>query len=957
MSSILTHRPRPATRSSLEPLEARIAPATITVTTLDDTVAADGFVSLREAIMAANTNAPVNEAPAGDLADDHIGFDPALFGSIPLASVLTITDDVTIDGSVADGHIIIDGQGTTRIFQANSFLALEHLTLANGKTSSSSDGAALTVSAQTVTLDDVHIQDSVGSAIFAVGGIVGINHSSFTGNAAVATGGALFNVGSTITIQDSTFSDNSSSTTGGAIENGGNLELVRVDFDHNSALTGGAIHNTGNLTYSSGLVSDNEGGGLFNYSSGVTTLNYVDFTANHGEVGGALQNFGGTVEIHGSIISDNVADQGGGIANLNGGILTITDTEFVDNQAPEGAAIYNSDGGAVANLVTLTGSVVHGNGAALGDPMNPTAGGGYWGSGNLKVINSTFAENSADTGGNLYTESGTVLLHNSTIADGHATTDAGGLFHNGGTVSLFSTILGRNDLADVSISATPANPTTLNVSSSLIQTLTGTIDGTDSNNLVGVDPNLGYLGDHGGFLPSISLQSGSPAIDHGSNELALATDQRGAPFDRTQGAGIDIGSFEASDATMTIAANGKKATYRDVDGDLVTISTSAGTFDQSNFILISEGLGARLFVLDLSGQSEFAGANISVKAKRAAHGDGFANVSHFDAFDIDLGRVTIDGDLTSLHVGDSNTATPGLLGLNVVSMGEFDSHGHVEVVGALNALKVRTDLTNTEISVTGGTNGNLGSVKITGSTLATSFDVEGSIKSVTVFANFLYSSIIVDGSIGSFVTTAVPGKFRASGGIVVKGSVIGGDIGTNGDLANLRVSGEFQGTRVTARGDLAPADLLTAQTIGNLAIGGRVMDSDFLVGFDLDLNAVNPDVQVDKVAITGNWIASNLAVGVEEGADGYFGFQTDDAIAGGGSPAIVSRIASLTLKGHSYGTPGESDDFYGIAVEEIGKARIGLANLPLTAGASNDLAPAFFGSGFDFVIHEVTSGV
>jgi len=38
--------------------------------------------------------------------------------------------------------------------------------------------------------------------------------------------------------------------------------------------------------------------------------------------------------------------------------------------------------------------------------------------------------------------------------------------------------------------------------------------------------------------------AGSPAIDAGSNPLSLTTDQRGAGFPRTIGAGTDIGAYE-----------------------------------------------------------------------------------------------------------------------------------------------------------------------------------------------------------------------------------------------------------------------------------------------------------------------------------------------------------------------------------------------------------------------------
>ncbi|HNG30477.1 MAG TPA: FG-GAP-like repeat-containing protein, partial [Blastocatellia bacterium] len=74
---------------------------TITVNTTADTIAADGFCSLREAITAANTNTPINECPSGAPGLDNISF--ALGAGTPTISIAsplpTITEPITIDGS------------------------------------------------------------------------------------------------------------------------------------------------------------------------------------------------------------------------------------------------------------------------------------------------------------------------------------------------------------------------------------------------------------------------------------------------------------------------------------------------------------------------------------------------------------------------------------------------------------------------------------------------------------------------------------------------------------------------------------------------------------------------------------------------------------------------------------------------------------------------------------------
>jgi len=82
-------------------LATTISAKTITVTSLADTVNVDGFVTLREAITAANTNLPAGDAPAGDSGLDTIVFN--LIGSgvrtIHLTGPLpTIFEPLVIDG-------------------------------------------------------------------------------------------------------------------------------------------------------------------------------------------------------------------------------------------------------------------------------------------------------------------------------------------------------------------------------------------------------------------------------------------------------------------------------------------------------------------------------------------------------------------------------------------------------------------------------------------------------------------------------------------------------------------------------------------------------------------------------------------------------------------------------------------------------------------------------------------
>src|SRR5215831_3381732 len=113
-------RKRRGTRLGLEVLEHRLAPAvTLLVTGPGDAVAADGVVTLREALLAANTNTTVNEAVHdGSGGTDRISFDTAGAFATPQTirlggTELTITDAVTVTGPGA-ASLAISGNRQSR---------------------------------------------------------------------------------------------------------------------------------------------------------------------------------------------------------------------------------------------------------------------------------------------------------------------------------------------------------------------------------------------------------------------------------------------------------------------------------------------------------------------------------------------------------------------------------------------------------------------------------------------------------------------------------------------------------------------------------------------------------------------------------------------------------------------------------------------------------------------------
>ena len=103
-----------AGKPMFEQLERRILLTTITVTSAADIVANDGVVTLREAILAANTDAdPSGDTPAGS-GDDVITFDALLEGSTigidPELGRLDIVSSLEILGP-GPGLLAVDAGG------------------------------------------------------------------------------------------------------------------------------------------------------------------------------------------------------------------------------------------------------------------------------------------------------------------------------------------------------------------------------------------------------------------------------------------------------------------------------------------------------------------------------------------------------------------------------------------------------------------------------------------------------------------------------------------------------------------------------------------------------------------------------------------------------------------------------------------------------------------------------
>lgn len=479
------------------------ATATITVDSVLDIVAADGVCSLREAVLAANTDQAVGGCVAGSGAD-IIEFSPIL--ALPATFTLTIAGaaedgnltgdldlmgNLTINSPGAD-RIILDGNDTDRVLDIRP-------------------GAHVTLTGLTVR----------------------------NGNSGAATGGGIKVAGS-LTLNNSTLTGNRN---GGITNDGGGLVLNNVNVTDNTGGYGIVNQNRATLGFASGLVSGNQGGGIANTASSAT-LNNLMIASN---AGGGVYNRGvspTSLTISSSSVMSNTATSGGGIFNEGiGAQAEIHNTTIAANTAAmSGGGVFNN------GILILNSSTLDHNHARSGGGID------HFG-GHLTLTNGTFSANTAsDNGGGLYNRGSAVLTHVTFAWNTANGPDTGGaLFNDSTSITLHGVIVAGSE-AD----ANCYNSEGFITSSGHNLDSGNTCQFSIAGDLINTDPQLGPLQANGGATRTHAPLAGSPAIDAGGNAACPTADQRGAPrpVDGNDDgvATCDIGSVESQSAATATAS-------------------------------------------------------------------------------------------------------------------------------------------------------------------------------------------------------------------------------------------------------------------------------------------------------------------------------------------------------------------------------------------------------------------
>jgi len=386
---------------------------------------------------------------------------------------------------------------------------------------------------------------------------------------------------------------------------------------------------------------------------------------------------------------------------------------------------------------------------------------------------------------------------------------------------------------------------------------------------------------------------------------------------------MNIEPLEARIAPAAVLLNPTTATFTDVDGDLVTVKFSKPLLTAANLssvldLVIPPGgsaLGEQLRTLRPSLNAVVAaGTNIILTARPqdvngdgVKDGDGLVNVGTIDAVGMDLGAVSIKGDLGAINVGTTGGALGSAIqSLTVDSIGRFgtatggaiNADGTLEsrIIGGLGRLTVKTDVTNAWIHVSGpggaqNVDAKIGSVTIGGSVIGGTTARAGLIEASGDIGAVKIGRDIVGGSASA--TGAVQSDSGRIASVTLGGSLVGGAASFTGvirggaGLGPVKIGGDVRGGAADYSGAITgdTSDGSSGGGITSVTIGGSLLGSgNDLAGYIRSVDDAGPirigrDVRAAEIEVGG--------VGSDPNAVPF---------------TIVSNIASVTVGGSIVGS-------------------------------------------------------
>jgi hypothetical protein len=431
----------------------------------------------------------------------------------------------------------------------------------------------------------------------------------------------------------------------------------------------------------------------------------------------------------------------------------------------------------------------------------------------------------------------------------------------------------------------------------------------------------------------------------------------------------------------------KIVTYRDVDGDDVTVTFSRGVLSPARVASIVEfnnafptsGQQLRRLRFDLIGLD---GVGVTVTAKpSAAGGDGLAHVGMIDASGVRLGNVVVRGDLGRVVAGSADSSAKAIQSLTVGSIGLFGTStqgpgGSTESVltGGVGVFVVKNGVTDATVSVerNDGGFGSVGRLEI-GSVRSSTIEV-GACARVTIKGDVSDSDLFVLKAEamkigGSFLDSEISGSNVKR--LTIDGDVVGGSAANSGEISFgsldvVHVKGSIRGGSGFGSGVVAAASL-GAITIGGNLVGGSGDKSGTVRGTRIGTVRVKQSILSAEGALSGSIQSRNAIkdVFVAGSLSGSADRRVVIAARGQQNPSTAADLAIRSLR--IGGDVRFADILAGqvLDVDDAGSVVIDIANGDASIGsivvlgtweASNvsaGIGPLFgnnYGDGLDIVL-------
>lgn len=364
----------------------------------------------------------------------------------------------------------------------------------------------------------------------------------------------------------------------------GSTTINANHVDRAFAVQGGASLSLSGMTIENGTPSTNStgsglGGAIFvSSSSGALTVEDSTFSGNSASVGGAIDDDGSSsATLDGDRFVANTAQQEAGgvlLESSSSGTDVVDHDEFDDNIATGS----NAAGGA---LIAVAAGPLESTGSSFIDNTATGMAGAIGFAGrSFSLVNATISGNQAPAGaGIFFANTSPTTMTNDTIAFNAASTAGGGAVYattdvtsGSGTTGVRNTIIAQNTGGDCSNGGGAAQFTsTVDAGNNLDSDSSCFTGATDK---VGVaNPLVAQPADNGGPVLTDRLQTGSPAIDGGTDVGCPGTDARGVA--RPQRASCDIGAYEVAPARLSLAGSAPATAPVGVPfNDTITVSNA-----------------------------------------------------------------------------------------------------------------------------------------------------------------------------------------------------------------------------------------------------------------------------------------------------------------------------------------------------------------------------------------------